>query len=165
MLWEGETSFLKRANDFWDRFVKAAIGAGMLTIMLAIVFHVVGRYFLGKTHMGTMELIRYTMVWVCMLGAASAFNSGDHVSISMLQNYCSRMTWAVISILGNLLLAAFMVSMLIGGFEIALRNWHQTSMGLRVPMFFPYLAIPFGAFLTLPYFAINIFSAIMETRR
>lgn len=153
-------SFLEPMNRRMDSAVRIVIALGMLTIMLAIVFHVVGRYFVGRTYMGTMELIRYVMVWVSLLGASSAFVSSDHVAINILGNYLSANAWNRTKIAGNLLLGTFMVAMIVGGMEIGLRNWNQTSMGLRIPMFFPYLAIPVGALLALPHILLNILKAM-----
>lgn len=155
---------LEKVNGRINRLVRIIIGLGMLTMMSAIVFHVGGRYFFSKTYMGTMELIRYTMVWVSMLGAACAFISLDHVSVNLLGGYLSRRMWAKVRILGNFLLGFFMLAMFLGGIEIGLRNWHQTSMGLRIPMFFPYLAIPVGSLLTFPHIILNILKAAVETR-
>jgi len=152
----------KHVIDHLDGLIRVVLWIGMSLIMFAIVFHVVGRYFFGKTYMGTMELVRYTMIWVSLLGASAAFGSEEHICIEALRNALSKQSWFWISISGNVLLCVFLVAMATGGVEITLRNWHQTSLGMQIPMFFPYLAIPIGALFMLLYVLVNIFNSIIS---
>jgi TRAP-type C4-dicarboxylate transport system permease small subunit len=142
--------------------IRYLLAVGMAVIMFAVVFHVFGRYFVGKTYMGTMELVRYTMVWVTMLGAAYAFGSQEHVAIFFFRNFMSGKAWFCINFAGNALLCLFLVIMVIGGIEISIKNLNQTSLGLQVSMFFPYLAIPVGGFIMIPYILNNILEDFFE---
>ncbi len=134
-----------------DVFLRYLLAVGMFVIMTAVIFHVCGRYFFGLTYMGTMELVRYTVVWVSMIGTACAFGARDHVCINFLQSRISRRKWFWLHLLGDLMLIAFVVVMIKGGVTISLRNWHQTSLGMQIPMLWPYLAIPLGGLIILPY--------------
>jgi len=148
--------------DYLDWSIRVVLWAGMSLIMFAVVFHVVGRYFFGKTYVGTLELVRYTMVWISLLGASAAFGSGEHVGIKVLQNKLSKKSWFWISTPASLLLCLFLVVMIKGGVEITLRNWHQISLAMRIPMFYPYLAVPIGAGLMLLYLLVNILNSIVS---
>ncbi|MEA3359143.1 MAG: TRAP transporter small permease [Thermodesulfobacteriota bacterium] len=154
--------WFRHVIDHLDGIIRVVLWIGISLIMFTVVFHVVGRYFFGKTYMGSMELVRYTTIWVSLLGASVAFGSGEHVGITSLQNALSKQSWFWISILGNLLLCVFLVAMAIGGVEITLRNLHQTSLGLQIPMFYPYLAIPVGALFMLLYVLLNILNSIIS---
>jgi len=145
-----------------DRLVRFLLGTGMVVIMVAIVFHVVGRYLFGKTYMGTMELIRYIMIWVSILGASAAFSNKEHVIIDMLSCKVPKKLWFWSRFGGDLLLCCFFVAMIIGGQSIAIRNLSQTSLGLQIPMFYPYLAIPVGGVLMLLYTLLDLLNTLTD---
>jgi len=148
--------------NYLDRIIRVVLWVGMSLIMFAVVFHVVGRYFFGKTYVGTLELIRYTTVWISLLGASAAFGSGEHVGIKALQNKLSKRSWFWISTLASFLLCFFLVAMIRGGIEIALRNWHQISPAMRIRMFYPYLGVPLGGGFMLLYVLVNILNSIIS---
>lgn len=145
-----------------DKLVRLLLGSGMTVIMGAIIFHVVGRYIFGKTYMGTMELIRYTMIWVSILGAAAAFSSKEHVIIDMLSCKVSKKIWFWSRFGGDILLCCFFIAMIVGGQYLAIRNFSQTSLGLQIPMFYPYLAIPVGGVLMLLYTMLDLLNTLTD---
>ncbi|ACN17799.1 DctQ11 [Desulforapulum autotrophicum HRM2] len=147
---------------YWERLLRWILALGIALIMFAVVFHVVGRYFFGKTYMGTMELVRYTMIWVALLGAAVAFGSEGHIAVNILQDRLTKRSATWLRIAGNILLGVFLVVMIIGGFEIAVRNLKQISLGLQIPMFYPYLAIPIGGISMLFYVLMNILDSLTQ---
>jgi TRAP-type C4-dicarboxylate transport system permease small subunit len=145
-----------------DRGVRALLAAGMGVILSAIIFHVVGRYFFGRTYMGTMELVRYTMIWVSILGAAAAFTCKEHVVIDMLSHKFPARTWFWCRIAADLILCGFFLAMIYGGQSLAIRNFNQTSLGLQIPMFYPYLAIPVGGSLMLLYSVSDLLNTLVD---
>lgn len=143
--------WLSSGLKYLDVTIRSLLALCMVLIVSLVVFHVFGRYFFGKTYMGTMELVRYSLVWMSMLGAAAAFGAREHVSITFLKNRLSQASWVWLNFVGSALLCLFLVVMIIGGITIAIRNLNQTSLGMQISMFYPYLAIPVGGFLMLPY--------------
>jgi TRAP-type C4-dicarboxylate transport system permease small subunit len=145
-----------------DRVVRVLLAVGMGIILSAIIFHVIGRYFFSMTYMGTMELVRYTMIWVSILGAATAFICKEHVVIEMLSNKFPERIWFWCRIVADLLLCGFFVAMIYGGQLLAIRNFAQTSLGLQIPMFYPYLAIPVGGCLMLLYTLSDLLNTLVD---
>lgn len=141
---------------YLDRTIRYVLAIGMGLIMFAVVFHVCGRYFIGKTYMGTMELVRYIMIWVAMLGAAAAFGAREHVSITFFQSRMPETAWFWFNFAGNAILCLFLAAMICGGVVISLRNLNQTSLGMQISMFYPYLAIPIGGCIMVPYILSDI---------
>lgn len=143
--------WLSSGLKYLDVAIRSLLAFCMALIALSVVVHVFGRYFLGKTYMGTMELVRYSLVWMSMLGAAAAFGAREHVSITVLKNRLSPASWVWLNFVGSALLCLFLVVMIIGGITISISNLNQTSLGMQISMFYPYLAIPVGGVLMLPY--------------
>ena len=160
-LYDVGTTFLK----IQDRAIHLVLAFGMAIILFAVVFHVFGRYFFGKTYMGTMELVRYTMIWVSMLGTAAAFGVKEHPCIAFFEERLSPRAWFPFHLFGYLMLCVFLVVMIIGGVQISLKNWHQTSLGLQIPMLFPYLAIPVGGIAMLPYIVMDMLYAALNFQK
>ncbi|SEA78437.1 TRAP-type C4-dicarboxylate transport system, small permease component [Desulfuromusa kysingii] len=155
-------SLMNRLVSCLDWVVRALLAVGMGIILSAIIFHVVGRYFFSMTYMGTMELVRYTMIWVSILGAAAAFICNEHVIIDMLSNKFPEKIWFWCRIVADLILCGFFVAMIYGGQFMAIRNFSQTSLGLQIPMFYPYLAIPVGGCLMLIYTLTDLFNTLVD---
>lgn len=153
---------LGRGLKYLDMTIRGLMALSMALIMASVVFHVFGRYFVGKTYMGTMELVRYTMVWTSMLGAAAAFGAREHVSITFLKSRLSHASWVWLNFIGNALLCLFLVIMIIGGITISIRNLNQTSLGMQISMFYPYLAIPVGGVIIIPYVLSDMLSSLLS---
>ena len=147
---------------YLDVAIRYLLAISMALMMALVVFHVFGRYFVGKTHMGTMELVRYSMVWMSMLGAAAAFGAKEHVSITFLKARMSTVSWFWLNFAGNVMLCLFLIVMIIGGVTISVRNLNQTSLGMQVSMFYPYLAIPVGGAIMIPYVLSDILSHLLS---
>ncbi len=150
------TTIVEGIVAIFDRLLRFSVAFGAASIMFAIIFHVVGRYFFGKTYMGTMELIRYTMIWVSLLGAVLAFRSREHVKVSLFRDILSRRNLLRLKIFANLVLIVFLGAMIVGGIEISIRNMAQTSLGLQIPMGYPYAVIPLSGFFMIIYVLANI---------
>lgn len=150
----------KHAIEYLDNITETILWIGIGLILFAVVFHVIGRYFFGITYMGTMELIRYTMIWTSLLGASNAFTSGEHIGMEILKNKVSKRTWQRISLVANISLCIFLIAMLIGGIKLSFINWNQISLGMQISMFYPYLAIPIGALFMFFHVLLDILNII-----
>lgn len=147
---------------YLDMALRYLLAISMALIMSLVVFHVFGRYFVGKTYMGTMELVRYTMVWMSMLGAAVAFSAREHVSITFFKTRMTPASWVWLNFAGNAMLCLFLIVMVIGGVAISIRNLNQTSLGMQISMFYPYLAIPVGGSIMIPYVLSDILRNLLS---
>ncbi|MBM9518201.1 TRAP transporter small permease [Desulforhopalus vacuolatus] len=144
-----------------DQILRYVVAIGVATIMFAIIFHICGRYFWGITYMGTMELLRYTMIWVSLLGAVLAFRAKEHVIVNIFEGRMSPRNLLRLSIVADTFLFVFLLAMVVGGVEISMRNMNQISLGLQIPMGYPYLAIPVGGGFMILYVLLNVVENIL----
>lgn len=103
-----------------------------------------------------MELLRYTMIWVSLLGAVLAFRANEHVKVNLFKDVLSPHNLLRLNIVANIFLLLFLLAMVVGGIEISMRNMAQISLGLQIPMGYPYLAIPVGASFMVLYVLLNV---------
>jgi TRAP-type C4-dicarboxylate transport system permease small subunit len=156
------TNGIRRFIALLSRALQVIVAIGVAVIMFAIIFHITGRYFFGVTHMGTMELVRYTMIWVSLLGAALAFQAYEHVTVNLFERWLSKRLRYKLNIAADALLCTFLAAMIVGGIKISLRNMSQISLGMQIPMGYPYFAIPVGGVSMLLYVLLDMMEKITE---
>ena len=114
-----------------------------------ILMGVACRYFLGGAPVWTEELARFSLVWLVLIGAASAFLNGDQMCIDFLaksmppagRRFCEFLSAAVQS--------TVLVVLIIFGARNAVGMWKMRTMALGVPKSIPLLAVPVGMALFL----------------
>lgn len=115
-----------------------------LTMFIVTVANVFMRYVLNSPIAWAGELARYSFVWVIFLGGAIAMRRGNHIGMEFLQNSVSeKMKKGLFYLIYGLVIVFLSVFIFIG-FKMALMSWDTNSSVLRMPMFFPYLALPIG---------------------
>ncbi len=138
---------------FYISWLAAAIGAGVvLLMMLVVAYSVVNRYILGTPITWTDELSGYLVVALVMLGAADALRRGDHISVDLITSRLGRRGQRFAEIWGYLMVLAFAVVLLISSKETIEYsfNFGILSEGyLEVPMWIPQSFLVLGGALLL----------------
>ena len=128
----------------YEFILKSLLLLVFLTMFLVTVTNVFMRYLLNSPIPWAGELARYSFVWVIFLGGAIAMRRGNHIGMEFLQNRVSVKMKKVMFYLIYLLVAGFLCVFIYIGFNMAFMSWDTHSSVLRMPMFFPYLALPMG---------------------
>ena len=126
--------------------VLRAIAALCLAVMAAlVVLQVILRYGFGAGSIFTEEIARYAMIWMALFASAVAAREGSHIRIdlvpsilSQLAPRCSKLLACLIDVLS---LTIFLV-LLWWGVDMVVFAVAQTSEGLRLPLAYPYAAVP-----------------------
>lgn len=126
------------------RFVSVLLLAFYLTIILLQVFF---RYVLNDSLFWSEEVVRYSLVWGVMLGAALVAYERGHIRIEILEAFLPPAGKRVVQFIANSCTLAFLVILAYAGWDFTIRTWFQSSASLQVPMRVVYLAMPVGAFL------------------
>lgn len=124
----------------------AAVFAVVCILNFSQVF---GRYMLGSSFNWAEEIMRYSMLWVMMLGGTAAIYRGDHMAVdTLLDTLPPRFTHLIRSFLFGI--AAIFCALLVWyGWPAALANARQSAAASGVPMIVPYMAIPIGGALMI----------------
>jgi C4-dicarboxylate transporter DctQ subunit len=115
-----------------------------LTIILLQVFY---RYVLNDSLFWSEEVVRYSLVWGVMLGAALVAYEKGHISIEVIGGFLPPAGKRVVAFVANSCTLAFLLVLAWAGIDFTDRTWFQNSASLGVPMRWVYLAIPAGAIL------------------
>ena len=91
------------------------------------------------------EFSRYALVWASFLGASIALKRGLHIGVEAFVARLPQEKRRLIYLITLVLITFFLVIVIIKGFQMASFNMRQSSPAMRIPMGFPYLAIPIGS--------------------
>jgi TRAP-type C4-dicarboxylate transport system permease small subunit len=123
-----------------------------------------GRYVFNIGFSWTEELMRYSMIWLMMMGSVACIFRAEHMGIEALEamvppRWSRFVKSALYSVAG-----VFCVVIIVYGYPLALRNAAQTAPASGIPMSWPYAALPFGAALMLLQIALSWVSGFEPDR-
>jgi TRAP-type C4-dicarboxylate transport system permease small subunit len=121
----------------------------LLAVTLINLTQVVGRYSFGYSLPWGEEVMRYTMVWVMMIGGIACFYRVEHMAIDAVHDMAPAglrplLRGALYGIAG-----IFCILLAYYGWPAALANANQRAAASGISMLWVYLAIPLGATLML----------------
>lgn len=126
-------------------------GLGVIT-----VFDVLGRYFLGTSVLGAVEITTMMLVGVAFLGLASAEIHGAHVSVRLVEDQLRRTPRLIFSGLRFVVLLFVAVVLIVGLYEVmmsAMERGETTNDILRLATW-PAKAVIFISFVL--FFAVTL---------
>lgn len=134
----------------------------MATMMTIVIFQTLSRYLFKIPLFWAEELARYLMIWLTFSAAAIVMREGGHVSVVFLTSYLSLGFQKGIKILVKIFLGIFLAFLIVKGIVLCTVVYKQMSPTMRISMFWPYLAIPFGSFLMMVELCASFFEKEYE---
>ena len=121
-----------------------------LSVLTVVVFlQVLFRYVFHLPLFWTEETARYCLVWASMLGAGYALRHGQHIAVTIIVDRLPVVLHRATMRLAQIAVLGIIVVILWGGIELVSITRNQISPALRIPMSYPYLAMPIGALFML----------------
>ncbi|OAT21754.1 putative rhamnogalacturonide-specific TRAP-type transporter small transmembrane subunit [Buttiauxella gaviniae ATCC 51604] len=141
---------------------------GICCLLLAMMvcvscWQVISRYVVGVPSTVTEELLRFSLVWLSMLGMAYVAGKQQHISLTLLVDKVSPQVRAWWMVFLQLVFIAFSVWILvIGGMKISSISMLQISPALGIPMGQIYYALPVSGVLIILYSVMNIIDTLCK---
>ncbi len=155
---EGDLREHQRVLSIIAGKVNRAVGYVLITMMSAMVldvtWQVFSRFVLASPSQFTEELAGFLLVWIGLLGAASAFFTRSHLGIDVLTRKLRGTSRRTVEVLVNSLVAAFAILvMVIGGLRLVRLTFtlEQISPDLGLAMGYVYLVLPISGTLIAGY--------------
>jgi TRAP-type C4-dicarboxylate transport system permease small subunit len=120
----------------------AAFSAIMVLVML---YQIVLRYCFSSANVWAEELTRFIFVWVTTLGASVAIRRNVHLRVDLVVDFLKPRPRFILQIVTYTLILLFLIYLFRLGVDLMSRTMINKSAGLRLPMAYPYAAIPVGA--------------------
>jgi TRAP-type C4-dicarboxylate transport system permease small subunit len=125
-------------------------------VMLQIIF----RFVIFIPLPWSEELARYLMIWTGMVGSFVALREGRHIGVTMVVDRLPPRAATWVSVFVQAATILFLVILAQQGLALTLVNLSQLSPAMRIPMFYPYLAVPVGAALMIVELTAGILQSI-----
>jgi TRAP-type C4-dicarboxylate transport system permease small subunit len=129
------------------------------TMFIMTFLGVCFRYIMENPFEWTEELARYLMAAMTFLAINIAMRKGRHVSVLYFITKIPSKIVDIIYYFVALQIGVFLVFLINQGYQMATETISTTST-LDISMFWPYLFVPLGAFLTLIQLIINIIKKV-----
>lgn len=135
----------------------------MGSMALLVFVNVVSRYVFNHSIIWVEELTQYQMIWITYLGAGLALREGRLVAVDVFEAMMppALRRWVRAGI--GVAILAFLVTLVVLGFQIASFTWTQETPVLQVPAGVPYLGVPIGA-LVCALHLVLVFRDFVERR-
>ncbi|MFH1135476.1 MAG: TRAP transporter small permease [Pseudomonadota bacterium] len=138
--------------SFWsDKFCRILIALMMSAMVLDVLLGVVNRFVFKFSISWTEQLARFLLIWISMLGAATAVRLGAHIGVSFMLARLGR--WRRLFLIINIVLViGFLAVVGYFGVKLCLSQARQFSPVMHISMFWPFLAAPAGCFLMILHY-------------
>ena len=150
------------AIKFWMDKILSIACAVLLTFMTVLVLiQVFSRYILNSRVAFTEELVRYSLIWTGFIGAAYAFSTREHMSLTLIRDkFTGKAHTALLVVIDGLILLMAIFVFTIGGFKLAVSASREFSALLGIPRSLVYSIAPIsGVFIVLAQI-INIYEDV-----
>lgn len=134
-----------KISQYCNKFAEwgcLALIVAMTVVTFAQVFF---RFVIVHSLPWSEEFSRYSLVWASFLGASIALKRGLHIGVEAFVTRLSREKRRLIYLITLVIITFFLVVVIVKGVQMASFNMRQSSPAMRIPMGFPYLAIPVGS--------------------
>jgi len=116
---------------------------------VVVLAEVIFRYVLLLPLFWTEEFARYCLVWSSLLGAGVALKRGEHIAVTFFADKFPKGIQTGTALLVQIFIAALVGVILWGGLCLVILTRHQLSPAMRIPMSWPYMAVPIGSLIML----------------
>jgi TRAP-type transport system small permease protein len=145
--------------------IEMAVGSFCVLIYAAMIvvalLGVLFRYVMLSPFEWTEELARFLMLWVGFLGMSMALRRNEHIALNFLGGFLPPALLRLVGYGIDLLVGLFLYFLLKQGYLMTTRTLMTTST-LDLSMFWIYMSVPLGAFLTAIQLILNVTMKVLR---
>lgn len=138
-----------RVSHQADRAARFLVALMMAVMSAIVLFGVFNRFIFKIPISWTEEVAKYLLIWISMIGSAIAVRIGGHVGVGMFVSKLRQRPRTVVSWINQLAIVGFIVILIYLGMKVSIKELHTFGYTTRIPMFWPFLAIPVGGLMIL----------------
>lgn len=144
-----------------DRILSAACAILLSFMTFLVLWQVFTRYILNHPAAFTEELVKYSLIWTGFIGAAYAFSTREHMSLTIVRDKLTGVPHKILVIAIDVLILALAVMVItIGGFKLAISAKMEFSALLGIPRSLVYSCAPVSGIFIIFAQLINLFEDI-----
>ena len=131
-----------RAVEVLNRWIRRVCIVCSGALFVLVIAQILFRYVFKFSAPWTEEAARYLMIWMALLAAGIAFQTGQHFNIDFVTSRLRAKTQRKIALFTGFLTFLFILCIIFWGIPFAILGFFTISPGLEITMFLPYLAVP-----------------------
>jgi TRAP-type C4-dicarboxylate transport system permease small subunit len=132
-------------------------GAMIVAALLGVVF----RYIMLSPFEWTEEVARFLMLWLGFLAMNMALRRNQHIAINFFGNRLPPVLMRLLGYCIDGLVGLFLYYLLKQGYLMTTRTL-MTASTMNISMFWIYMAVPLGAFLTVIQLILNVTMKVLK---
>ena len=153
--------FLGKVKFWMDKFLSIACAVLLSFMTILVLIQVFSRYVLNSPVAFTEELGRYRLIWPGFIGAAYAFSTREHMSLTLVRDkFTGKAHTALLVAIDGLILLLAIFVITIGGFKLAVSASREFSALLGIPRSLVYSIAPISGIFIIIAQIINIYEDI-----
>lgn len=155
-----------RLQSVWEN-LEMWIGIVTVSLVVVIAFaQVVARYVVGQSLQWAEEVCKFGIIWMTFGGAAYSFRMGANIGVTFFVDHLPKNVAKVLAVLVHIVLIGCFVLLFVVGGERMMDQIakNQVSTAARLPMWIPWLSIPFGSALTVARLIQQLISMLRNLR-
>ena len=153
-------------RDIVDRVTAFLTCSLMVAMVLVACWQVFTRFVLNAPSTLSEEFLRYSLIWLTMLGSAYAYGKKKHLAVVFVARKIPKKYKFYIDMLVEIIVLAFILVVLIyGGTQAYQNSVGQVSSALNMPTQYLYLSIIVSGVLFLFYALIHIVEHIHNKKK
>lgn len=125
--------------------LRVVIGLLIATLVSSVALGVFYRYVLHQSLHWATEVPNVILIWIVFLGSVVAFYEKRHIAFEAFVEALPDALSRVIRIVAELLVLAFLVVLIVYGYQIVMQAMNSLSDALKLPRGYFYICLPLSA--------------------
>ncbi|WP_255472962.1 TRAP transporter small permease [Planomicrobium sp. CPCC 101079] len=146
--------------------ITATLTCSLLVVMVLVAcWQVFTRFLLNTPSTVSEEFLRYSLIWLTMLGAAYTYGKRKHIAIVFVVRKFPKKVSVIVDLIVEIIVLMFiLVILLFGGYKAFENAQGQVSSALGLPIEYLYMSLIVAGILFLFYALIHIVEHINRYR-
>ncbi|MBV1840555.1 TRAP transporter small permease [Photobacterium ganghwense] len=156
---------MKKLRHWLDRTIEMFSCSLICVMVLIACWQVISRYVFNTPSTFSEEFLRFSLVWLSVIGLAYVAGKSEHISLTLFLDKCPQSLttyWQIAIQVVFILFSAYIL--VIGGWKVSSNAMLQISPVLQLSMGKVYYALPLSGVLTILYCLLNISDLIASLR-
>ena len=121
-------------SPYLGKLIKGLLGAILALMVAAIAWQVLSRYVLNAPSSFSEEFLRFSLIWLGLIGAGYCFVDNRHLNLPLLTDALPPRGQIYFIFFNSILSLVFGAFLIVGGWASLLNNMNQTTPMLKIPM-------------------------------
>lgn len=135
-----------------NKVLETILAVLVAVMVLGCIWQVATRFILNNPSKYTEEFLRYTLIWLTMLGVPYAYGQERHLSINIItRNFTDKGSLRLKLFIEILITALSVFVMIAGGWLVTANSAGQISPAMQIPMQIYYICVPISGVLMVIY--------------